>query len=159
MLTLKIKRCLHYRHTNIQANCLSVEWSGKLELIKRLYQFQKLMPHINYFRASLFLFLSSFDTQFEPYLLHKCINYMLFVRVALIVICSIVFYRMFIFYKVLFVRNDIIHTHIVLSCRNVIKILTKQSFWKNIDIAYNKTIIDLSTITWYNLPLHIFKSL
>ena len=69
------------------------------------------MPHINYFRASLFLFLSSFDTQFELYLLHKCINYMLFVRVALIVICSIVFYRMFIFYKVLFVRNDIIHTH------------------------------------------------
>ena len=116
---------------------MSVEWSGKLELIKRLYQFQKLMPHINYFRASLFLFLSSFDTQFELYLLHKCINYMLFVRVALIVICSIVFYRMFIFYKVLFVRNDIIHTHIVLSCRNVIKILTKQSFWKNIDIAYN----------------------
>ena len=90
---------------------MSVEWSGKLELIKRLYQFQKLMPHINYFRASLFLFLSSFDTQFELYLLHKCINYMLFVRVALIVICSIVFYRMFIFYKVLFVRNDIIHTH------------------------------------------------
>ena len=76
---------------------MSVEWSRKLKLIKRLYQFQKLMPHINYFR-SLSLSVSLFthcilQSFFFSYIYTQTV---LFVRETLIVIfccCNFAFYQ------------------------------------------------------------------
>ena len=62
-----------------------VEWSRKLKLIKRLYQFQKLMPHINYFPS---FCVSSFKHPTLQSFLYFCIyiQSVLLVQKALIVI-------------------------------------------------------------------------
>ena len=95
-----------------------VEWSRTLELIKRLYQFQKLMPHINYFRSlCVSLYLQSFLSPFL-YLETKCF------------VCSRIINIFFFFGNILFYQQ-VYHIKFLVNMN-----ITRNNSWYLIQVIF-----------------------